>query len=516
MKRIRHWLPPNSAHKDAYLSQGRAQHAYFVSIRMRIRPTRRRRQRYIPCMSRHADPRPDSDPTPNTQLSGLLNEAGLSNMAFAREVKATAAHHGHTVACDHNHVRRWREGHASRAVPPQFIAEALSRRLGRSLSLSDVGMDTLGRTPSAQGLLEFAGSPAEILALTHDLCSQPESLDRAQPTGPLTVLAPAVLHWLVVPPPNAPARHQPGRPVTSGDIDRVRTTMSAFDQIDRRSGGAVARLPAVQFLRTGVAPLLEAHYTGPTGRDLFNAAALCTYGIARYTFDADLPGLASRYAVLALSMAHQADDSLLGAYVVALLAEQALLADAPQISLTYIHAALRATAEHGPRARAGLHAVEARVHARLGNPVTARAASARAERGVARPGAAPGPAWIERYDHGFVTQSAAQCALALGNAAIARRRAEQALAAIPEDRVRDSVITRLHLAAALARQGSVEDACEQAESALRHADGIQSSTVAAYLKTVLGDLERHQRIPRMAALINRVAHDASRQQAAMS
>ena len=464
-------------------------------------------------MSRNADPRPEHEPTPNIQLSGLLDEAKLSNMAFARDVRAIAAHHGHTLACDHNHVRRWREGHASRAVPPQFIAEALSRRLGRGLSLSDVGMDAQGRIPSAQGMLEFVASPAEILAAAHALCGQSESLDRSQPTGPLAVLAPAVLRWLVVPPPNAPARHLPGRPVTSGDIDRVRTTMGAFDQIDRRSGGAVARLPAVEFLRVGVIPLLGAHYTGPTGRELFSAAALCTYGIARYTFDADLPGLASRYAVLALSMAHQADDQLLGAYIVALLAEQSLLADAPQIALTYVSAALAATGDHGPRARAGLHAVEARVHAQLDNPVPARAATAKAERGLAKPSGAPCPAWLEHCDQGLVAQSAAQCALALGNAATARRRAEQALAAIPADRVRDSVVIRLHLAAALARQGSVEESCEQAEAALTHADGIQSSAVTAALRLAVGDLQGHERMPRMAAVINRVLKATSRQQA---
>ena len=463
-------------------------------------------------MSRNADPRPDHEPTPNIQLSGLLDEAKLSNMAFAREVRAIAAHHGHTLACDHNHVRRWREGHASRAVPPQFIAEALSRRLGRGLSLSDVGMDSQGRIPSAQGMLEFAASPAEILTATHALCGQSEALDRAQPAGPLTVLAPAGLHWLVVPPPNAPARHLPGRPVTSGDIDRVRSTMGAFDQIDRRSGGMVARLPAVEFLRVGVVPLLGAHYTGPTGRELFSAAALCTYGIARYTFDADLPGLASRYAVLALSMAHQADDQLLGAYVVGLLAEQALLADAPQIALTYVSAALTATGDQGPRARAGLHAVEARVHAQLDNPVPARAATAKAERGVGKPSSTPCPAWLEHYDHGLVAQSAAQCALALGNAATARRRAEQALATIPADRVRDSVVIRLHLAAALARQGNVEESCEQAEAALLNADGIQSSAVTAALRRVVSDLQNHAGSPRMAAVINRVAKATSRQQ----
>jgi hypothetical protein len=466
-------------------------------------------------MSRNADPRPDHEPTPNIQLSGLLDEAKLSNMAFAREVRAIAAHHGHTLACDHNHVRRWREGHASRAVPPQFIAEALSRRLGRGLSLSDVGMDAQGRIPSAQGMLEFASSPAEILSATHALCGQSEAHERTQPTGPLTVLAPAVLRWLVVPPPNAPARHLPGRPVTSGDIDRVRSTMGAFDQIDRRSGGVVARLPAVEFLRVGVVPLLGAHYTGPTGRELFSAAALCVYGIARYTFDADLPGLASRYAVLALSMAHQADDQLLGAYVVGLLAEQALLADAAQIALTYVSAALTATADHGPRARAGLHAVEARVHAQLDNPLPARAAAARAERGLGKPQPGPSPAWLEHYDHGLVAQSAAQCALTLGNAATARRRAEQALAAIPADRVRDSVVIRLYLAAALARQGSVEESCEQAETALLDADGIQSSAVTAALRLAAGDLQGHSRAPRMAAVLSRVHKATSRQQTSL-
>ena len=436
-------------------------------------------------------------------------------MAFAREVRAIAAHHGHTLACDHNHVRRWREGHASRAVPPQFIAEALSRRLGRGLSLSDVGMDAQGRIPSAQGMLEFASSPAEILSATHALCAQSEAQERTQPNGPLTVLAPAVLRWLVVPPPNAPARHQPGRPVTSGDIDRVRSTMGAFDQIDRRSGGVVARLPAVEFLRVGVVPLLGAHYTGPTGRELFSAAAQCAYGIARYTFDADLPGLASRYAVLALSMAHQADDLLLGAYVVGLLAEQALLADSPQIALTYVSAALTATADHGPRARVGLHAVEARVHAQLDNPVPARAATAKAERGVGKPQSEPCPAWLEQYDHGLVAQSAAQCALTLGNAITARRRAEQALDAIPADRVRDSVVIRLYLAAALARQGDVEESCEQAEAALLHADGIQSSAVTAALRLAAGDLQGQARTPRMAAVLSRVHKATSRQQTTM-
>ncbi len=480
------------------------------------RPTHTIERHYIPYMRRHAEPRPDHVPQPeqhsNVQLSGLLDEAGLSNMAFAREVRATAAQHGHTVACDHNHVRRWRDGHASRAVPPQFIAEALSRRLGRSLSLSDVGMDAQGRIPSAQGLLEFAGSPAEILAATHELCSQPESLDRTQPTGPLTVLAPAVLRWLVVPPPNAPARHTPGRPVTSGDIDRVRATTDAFDQIDRRSGGAVARLPAVQFLRSGVAPLLGAHYTGPTGRELYNAAALCTYGIARYTFDADLPGLANRWTVLALSMAHQADDPLLGAYIVLLLAEQALLNEAPQTALTYVSAALTATGEHSLRVRAGLHAVEARVHAQLAQPLPARAAAAKAERGLARPAEPQDPTWLEPFDHGFVAHSAAQSALALGNASIARRRAEQALAAIPAERVRDSVVIRLQLASALARQGHTADSCTQAEAALRQADGLQSSTVTTHLRLALRELQQHADVPQIAAVIDRLARATHRQQ----
>ena len=324
------------------------------------------RSPYIPYMSRHSDRRSAPPKRPNVQLSALIAEAGLSNIALAREVGATALRHGLQVSCDHNHVRRWRLGHASRAVPPQFIAEALADQLGRCLSLADIGMGASGLHASAQGLLDLGTTPDAIRAGLVDLCR--DDLDPrggAQPPSPPSAFAAAVLTWRVPGAPRAPASPLPGRRVTPGDVDRIRAAAAAFDTVERGSGGPSARLPAVQYLRATVAPLLGAGYDGAIGRELFAAAALCTHGAARYSFDAGLPGSAGRYAILALGMAHQGDDRLLGAHVVATLAEQTLLAGSPDLALTYIRTALDATAACGDGPRAALRAVEARLHERL-------------------------------------------------------------------------------------------------------------------------------------------------------
>src|SRR5437870_4561755 len=101
--------------------------------------------------------------TPNHELAALMAEADCSRSALARGIRELAAARGLlAVRCDHVDVGRWLKGMVPRGDKPTLIAEALGRRLGRALTLADIGLSGSSGPPLTLAL-SFSESRLAIL-----------------------------------------------------------------------------------------------------------------------------------------------------------------------------------------------------------------------------------------------------------------------------------------------------------------------------------------------------------------
>jgi hypothetical protein len=79
---------------------------------------------------------------PNDRLERLMREAGFtSHKSLARAViEESALVNGPFRRCDHTDVARWISGMTPRGTKPAIIAAAIGRRLGRKVTLAEIGM----------------------------------------------------------------------------------------------------------------------------------------------------------------------------------------------------------------------------------------------------------------------------------------------------------------------------------------------------------------------------------------
>ncbi|MDT0550432.1 hypothetical protein RND15_48545, partial [Streptomyces sp. DSM 41529] len=84
---------------------------------------------------------------PNTRLSDLFGLAGWSKGELARMVNRQAAAMGHPqLATDTSRVRRWIDmGESPRDPVPEVLAALFTERLGRVVTIEDLGFGRRGR-----------------------------------------------------------------------------------------------------------------------------------------------------------------------------------------------------------------------------------------------------------------------------------------------------------------------------------------------------------------------------------
>jgi hypothetical protein len=80
------------------------------------------------------------------------------------------------------------------------------------------------------------------------------------------------------------------------DVDRIRTTVELFKQLDDRFGGGHARQSLVQYLSTDAERMLQGRYNDAVGRALFFATAEASLLATWMSYDsAPSSSLAQRY-----------------------------------------------------------------------------------------------------------------------------------------------------------------------------------------------------------------------------
>ncbi|MEU6340140.1 transcriptional regulator [Streptomyces sp. NPDC046977] len=421
---------------------------------------------------------------PNERLQALIQEAGCSNAGLARRVNMCGAEHGLDLRYDKTSVARWLRGQQPRGRAPAIIAEAIGRKLGRTVTIDEIGMANGKNLATGVGL-HF--SPT-VLGAIEQVCELWRSdVGRRDFLTGSSVAASALVEpsrdWLITRADSQVARTG-GPRVGMSDVEAVRATTRALNELDHRFGSGHVRPVVVHYLNSVVSGLLAGSYREATGRQLFSAVARLTELAGYMAVDTGQPGLAQRYYIQALRLAQAAGDRAYGGYVLAAgmshLAAQ--LGNPREIAQLARAAQEGARGQVTPTAQAMFYAAEARGHALMGDARACGAVAGQAVEALERSVPEDDPDWIAHFNQAYLADELAHCHRDLNQAPQAARRAEEALSALGPEKARRRAIGLLVLAQAQVQQREVEQACHTGAQAVDLLSTLRSNRGAEYLE----------------------------------
>ncbi|SEG32831.1 transcriptional regulator [Actinacidiphila yanglinensis] len=428
---------------------------------------------------------------PNERLQALIQEAGCSNAGLARRVNMCGTEHGLDLRYDKTSVARWLRGQQPRGRAPGIVAEALGRKLGRAVSIDEIGMAN-GRNLATGIGLHFAPT---VLGAIEQVCELWRSdVGRRDFLTGSTVAASALVEpsrdWLITRPDPGVARNGGAR-VGMSDVEAVKATTQALTDLDHRFGSGHVRPVVVHYLNSVVSGLLAGSYRESVGRELFSAVARLTELAGYMAVDTGQPGLAQRYYIQALRLAQAAGDRAYGGYILAASMSHlaASLGNPREIAQLARAAQEGARGQVTPTVEAMFHAAEARGHALLGDARTFATVAGMALDAMDRSQPDQDPPWIAHFDHAYLADELAHCHRDLGQAEPAARRAKEALAAHPVTRARRRAIDLLLLADTQVQQRELDAACHTGGEAVTLLSGLRSNRGAEYLDDFRRSLE---------------------------
>ncbi|UUN27541.1 transcriptional regulator [Streptomyces sp. FIT100] len=450
---------------------------------------------------------------PNERLQALIQEAACSNAGLARRVNMVGAERGLDLRYDKTSVARWLRGQQPRGRAPGIIAEALGRKLGRTVTVDEIGMANGKNLATGVGL-QFAPT---VLGAIEQVCELWRSdVGRRDFLSGSTVAASALVEpsrdWLITAA-DTQVERTAGARVGASDVEAVRAMTEALKALDHRFGSGHVRPVVVHYLNSVVSGLLSGSYREPVGRELFAAVARLTELAGYMAVDTGQPGLAQRYYIQALRLAQAADDRAYGGYVLA--ASMSHLA--AQLGNPREIAQLARAAQEGargrvtPRAQAMFHAAEARGHALLGDARACHEVAGKALAALDRadPDSGDDPSWIAHFDQAYLADELAHCHRDLGESEAAARCAADSLDGHPESRARRRAIGLVLLATAQVQQREVEAACHTGTRAVELLGTLRSSRGAEYLEDLQQRLEPYAAEPAVREFSARVEVQAA-------
>lgn len=255
--------------------------------------------------------------TSNVELAAVIAEAGVTYYALAREVRSIAAEAGERLGTGPSAIAYWIAGGTPSGQTRSYIAEALSRRIKRKVTVSEIGL-------GCAGIREAMG--ADPLATATDLgrsvmLRRREFLNTAFATAavvlPLTYDHEAVAATL--------RAASTGGGVGAEEVATVRQLTEVFRSADDRLGGGHGLTTVTAYLTDTVVPMLEARFPSDAVReDAFGAAAQLACLIGWKHHDLGREGVAQQYYLLGYQLACESDPHGHGAWMMRALTHQAL------------------------------------------------------------------------------------------------------------------------------------------------------------------------------------------------
>ncbi|TVL91543.1 transcriptional regulator [Streptomyces sp. SAJ15] len=448
---------------------------------------------------------------PNDRLEALIHEAAVSHAGLARRVNMRGSRYGLDLRYDKTSVSRWVRGQRPRGRTTAIIAEVLGEKLGRTVSLEEIGMTDRADLAAGAGLnfaRDVAGAVEHACALWRSDAGQGR-----RPFG-ATVSASALVSpsrdWLITGL-DASVSRSGGHRVADADPDAVEATLLSLATLDHRFGGGHVRPTLVHYLDSVVSGLLTGSYGDSLGRRLFSAAARLTELAGYLAEDVGQPSLAQRYYIQALRLSQAAGDRGFGGYVLA--AGMSRLA--PQLGYPREVTQLARAAREGSVGRAPFtvqslcHAAEARGYALLGEKRLFTATMGQALEVLTRADPAAEAEWVSRFNQAYLAVELAHGYQDLENPALAARWAEKALTELPEARVRRRAVALLLLATARVLDGEVEEGCRSAEQALDLMRGLRSHLATQRLSEFRRRLRAFHQVEAARCFYSRLTESAT-------
>jgi tetratricopeptide (TPR) repeat protein len=256
----------------------------------------------------------------NDRLRNLLTTAAWTFGGLARGVNIAGAEVGLRLRYDRTAVAHWMSGAYPQGQVPELIAEVLTRKLGRMVTLSEIGLDHADAGPGRSGAV------GGITALTELARADLDPVDH-------DVLAHSVyrLDALVVPLSPGSAgqvrlcgvqRHfRQKTPLHQADI--AQHIVGVFATTNHQFGSGHTRTALIAYLAHDVLPRLGTSDTEVAHRELLGAATDLVLLIGFVCFDSNEHGLAQRYYRAALDLATLGGDTVRYAIVLRALSQQA-------------------------------------------------------------------------------------------------------------------------------------------------------------------------------------------------
>ncbi|MGA5606271.1 hypothetical protein ACPCUF_35575 [Streptomyces griseoincarnatus] len=429
----------------------------------------------------------------NQRLRMLLAEADWTGQQLARAVNAVAAENGIQVRYDRTSVAHWLRGSLPRPRVRPFAAEALSRRLRRTITLFDLGWAPL---TGPAGPNEQPDWPADSVARLAHVCKAD-----ADPTqGPR-------LHWSVY---QAGDAAMPGWPTPTARAQAVAAdsvpdavksaatvlgTAIPFFSAALEVGGAHARTALAAYLGNDVSAWLHTIDLRTQSGPMATETARLLYLLARMHIDDAHEGLAQQYFRIAFDLTAATGDLTTQAVVLRAMSSQAGTLRHVRQCLALVERACALLPDEAP---AGVHAFVgsqlAVARAYAGQPVAARAALRRAEtfhqddteRSDEKRDA---PADFHTYGAAAWHYQRGRTLAALGEKASATAAFRTSLAHRSPRSYRARALTLAALTRLLLQAGHVEEAC----TTYRELLGLDPQPRSARSQQALVDLKRRLR-----------------------
>ncbi|MGW5973693.1 DNA-binding protein NsdB [Streptomyces sp. NPDC055186] len=439
---------------------------------------------------------------PNTRLSDLFGLAGWSKGELARLVNRQAAAMGHPqLATDTSRVRRWIDmGEIPRDPVPRVLAALFTERLGRVVTIEDLGLVRHGRAGkrprggsaehpdgvpwaperTAEVLTEFTGM--DLMLNRRGLVGAGAALSAG------SALSSAMHDWLHTDPAlttDAPRIDHPlhadsvgfdryeAAPIGSQEIEELERSVEVFRAWDAARGGGLQRKAVVGQLNE-VGGMLAYHHPPHLQRRLWGVAANLAVLAGWMSHDVGLEPTAQKYFVIATHAAREGGDRPRAGEALSRAARQMVHLGRPDDALDLLKLARSGSGEELlPRTRAMFHTIEAWAQASMGKGQAMRRTLGRAEDlFVSERGAdQEQPDWMQTFkdEDLYGMQALAYRTLAEFEpdaAAHAQHYAEKALSLRVDGRERSKIFDHLSMASACFIANDPEQADRYARLAL--------------------------------------------------
>lgn len=363
----------------------------------------------------------------NTRLADLFALTGWSKGELARLVNRQAAATGHPqLATDTSRVRRWIEtGESPREPVPTVLAALFTERLGRVVTIEDLGFGRHRRTSSKKQSVNADGlpwPPERTAAVLTEFTGMDLMLNRRGLVGAGAALAAgsaitgAMYEWLHAQPavaagtpsfggafatdliPVSSDRYE-AAPVGSEEIEALERSVEVFRAWDAARGGGLQRKAVVGQLNE-VGGMLSYQHPTHLKRRLWGVAANLAVLAGWMSHDVGLEPTAQKYFVIATHAAREGGDRPRAGEALSRAARQMVHLGRPDDALDLMKLAKSGSGEENlPRTRAMLHTIEAWAQASMGRGQAMRRTLGEAEDlFVSDKGDVPPPSWMQNFD----------------------------------------------------------------------------------------------------------------------